>query len=173
MRLILHPSLLENLNSRHCSSTPARMSIRLRKRVHHPFTHPPLSSSTILQYVSHGRGVVAPKGNLSGSLHRPRPSSPARRRSVWPPRGREHLFSRREPDGGAFPESPFSQAFCVVILKVLVHTLRTSLNSVWPHSKVASRPSRLPVAKQLNLWQSAPSPAQAITSCPRHISMVV
>ena len=74
MRLILHPSLLESPNSRLYSSTPARMSIRLRTLVHHPFTHPPRSSSTILQYVlAHGgRGVVAPKGNVSGSLHGPR-----------------------------------------------------------------------------------------------------
>lgn len=168
-----NPSLLESPNSRHCSSTPARMSIRLRTLVHHPSTHPPRSSSTILQYVAHCRGVVAPKDDVSRSSHRPRPSSPARRRSVWPPRGREHLFSRREPDGGAFPESPFSHVFCVVILKVLVQTLRTSLNSAWPHLKVASQPSRLPVAKQPNLWQSAPSRAQAITSYLRHISTAV
>ncbi len=43
----------------------------------------------------------------------------ARRRSIRPPRDRTHLFSHREPDGGASPESPLFLCgfFTVVVLE--------------------------------------------------------
>jgi hypothetical protein len=99
---------------------------------------------------------------------------PARRRSIWPPHVRKHLFSHREPDGGASPEPLFSPARFVgrtFLRNRWVDTLRTSSKSGLPRSKVAWLLWLLPVARRPSLWQSPTSRARATTLCPHHIFM--
>jgi len=161
----------ESLNSRHYSSTLARMSILPRTPVHHRSTPPPRLSSTILRYglpveVLRQKEIYS-RANVNLVIQHGA--------DLFGLRAFGNIYSRiGNPTVVRLPSTHLGRFILVpwsLFLKMLTHAPRTSLKSALLRSKVVSQPWQPPVARRPNSWPSATSRVQVTTSSLRHISM--